>query len=258
MTDWINRQHEPLCEFSTVNPDHIFFLYGFLGDSFDIKQPEFIRNLKIWKRLNPKWKINILRDQYDSINQWVQTHFKWFYQIYRGYPKSIQRCDIIRYMLMYQYGGVYSDLDVECKLPISNLLRQYGWANVIFGISRIKSKQKCELAAKYETIRNGKPEIPVRIANYWCVSRIPNHPIWIDILRLAKKRSGSSLQSQYGIIYTTGPDVITTALSENRSKYRDIAIIPIEKFTKIYPHSCSSSWRSNSRLPACEFAIDTI
>lgn len=258
MTDWINIKQNPLNEIQSMNPDHIFFLYGFLGDSFNIKQEEFIKNLRIWRKRNPNWKINILRDKYDNINDWVKKHFEWFYQIYMEYPKSIQRCDIIRYMLMYHYGGVYSDLDVECKMPISKLLRQYQWANVIFGISRIKSKQKCDLAAKYETIRNGKPEIPVRIANYWCLSRIPNHPIWIDILKLAKKRARSFLQSQYGIIYTTGPDVITTALSENRNKYNDIAIIPIDQFTKMYPHSCSSSWRSNSRLPICEFAIDTI
>lgn len=258
MSNWINQQHKPLIQMEDFKPNHIFFLYGFLGDDFKITQDEFIRNLRQWRKMNPDRPIHILRDQYDDISKWVQKNFEWFYQDYQNYPKSIQRCDIIRYMLMYHYGGVYSDLDVECRLPIGKLFRQYEWANVIFGISRVKSQQKCNLAAKYETIRNGEPEIPIRIANYWCASRIPNHPIWIDILKLAKKRAGSRLQSQYGIIYTTGPDVITTALSRNRQKYKDIAVIPIEKFTKLYPHSCSSSWRSNSRLPICEFAVDTI
>jgi mannosyltransferase OCH1-like enzyme len=238
MSNWINQQHKPLIEREDFEPNHIFFLYGFLGDDFQITQEEFIRNLRQWRRMNPDRPIHILRDQYDGIHQWVQKNFEWFYQDYQNYPKSIQRCDIIRYMLMYHYGGVYSDLDVECRLPIGKLFRQYEWANVIFGISRVKSQQKCNLAAKYETIRNGEPEI--------------------DILKLAKKRASSRLQSQYGIIYTTGPDVITTALSRNRQKYKDIAVIPIEKFTKLYPHSCSSSWRSNSRLPICEFAVDTI
>ena len=89
------------------------------------------------------------------------------------------------------------------------------------------------------------------------VSRIPYHPIWIDILKLSKARSSRQVTSQYGIIYTTGPDVVTTALSKRRHLYQDIAIVPLEEFTDWYPHRCSSfdndnSWRKRCRLPPSE------
>ena len=163
----------------------------------------------------------------------------------------------MRYMLMYQYGGVYSDLDVTPNKSMNWLLEEYPWANVIFGVARNKPKEKCQATTRHESIRNGEPEIPVRLSNYFMISRIPYHPIWIDILKLAKTRARSKITSQYGIIYTTGPDVVTTALSKRRHMYQDIAIAPIEKFTKWFPHRCSSfdndnSWRKRCGLPPSE------
>ena len=105
-------------------------------------------------------------------------------------------------------------------------------------------------------------EIPIRIANYFFISRIPYHPIWIDILKLAKRRSTAKITSQYGIIYTTGPDVVTTSISNNRNKYSDIAIIPHDEFTKIFPHGCTSftdgSWRRKTGLPIGENGTNTV
>ena len=151
----------------------------------------------------------------------------------------------------------------ELLQNLNGILDKYPWANVIFGVGRIKPIEKCNLTTKHEKIRHGKPEIPIRIANYFFISRIPYHPIWIDILRLCKTRSKSKLDSQYGIIYTTGPDVVTTALSENRSKYNDIAVIPNKSFVKVYQHSCSgfsnnNSWRKRTKLPIGQNGINTV
>ena len=54
--------------------------------------------------------------------------------MYRNYPKPIQQCDIIRYMLMYQYGGVYTDLDVVPNVEIDTVLAKYPNANVILAL----------------------------------------------------------------------------------------------------------------------------
>ncbi len=265
MSDWINHRKKPFTEMDKVSPRNFYFLYAFLGDGYQIHKQEYRDNLKRWKNFHqPKtgWTINILRRDYDGLDLLVSSHFSWFLDTYLGYPKNIQRCDVIRYMLMYQYGGVYSDLDVTPKNSVDNILDRYPWANVIFGVGREKPLQKCQLTTRVEKIRRGEMEIPTRIANYFFISRIPNHPIWIDILKLAKTRSNSEVKSQYGIIYTTGPDVVTTALSQNRHKYQDIAILPHHMFTKLFPHGCTSftdgSWRKGCQLPVGEGGTDTI
>ena len=256
-TPWYNQHKTPLYYQQDITPRNIYFLYGFLGDGFQIRQPPFQRNLDKWKRKNPTWNLQVLRRHYDQLDKLVKEHFPQFWLMYRNYPRPIQQCDIIRYMLMYQYGGVYTDLDVVPNVEIDTVLTKYPNANVIFGIARVKPKEKCRLAQRHESIRKGEPEIPVRLANYFFIARIPYHPIWIDILRLARDRADRPIHSQYGIIYTTGPDVVTTAINQHRSKYRDIEIVPLEIFTKSFPHTCTSfagggqtSWRKG--LPAGE------
>jgi mannosyltransferase OCH1-like enzyme len=264
--DWINRlDRVPFCYDCQIEPRRIYFLYSFLGDGFAITQQEYLDNLEKWRNmhLDTDWNVSILRNRHDDLASIVKEHFSWFWLTYSGYPKNIQRCDTLRYMLLYQYGGVYSDLDVSPSIPIPALFRKYPWANVIFGVARKKPLEKCRLTTKKETCRKGEVEIPTRLSNYFMAAKIPYHPIWIDILRLAKSRSNVQLSSQYGIIYTTGPDVVTTAVSKNRGKYTDIAIVPIEEFQQMYSHSCTSfndkkSWRQRCQLPTGEGGVDTV
>ena len=149
------------------------------------------------------------------------------------------------------------------SVSLSNLLMTYPKANVIFGVGRIKSKEKCIKTTEIESIRDGILEIPTRLSNYFFVSRIPNHPIWIDILNLALERSKKTIQSQYGIIYTTGPDLVTTAVYNNIHKYNDIVIIPYEGFQKLYVHEAASfndknSWRTRTNLPVDESGSNNV
>ena len=260
---WVNNKNVPLLDKQNIRNNNIFFLYAFLGDGFNIEKIQILKNLEKWKKQNTNWNINILRKDYDKIMTFVERHFPWFLNVYINYPKNIQKCDTIRYMLMYHYGGAYSDLDVFPNLSLSNLLMTYPKANVIFGVGRIKSKEKCIKTTEIESIRDGILEIPTRLSNYFFVSRIPNHPIWIDILNLALERSKKTIQSQYGIIYTTGPDLVTTAVYNNIHKYNDIVIIPYEGFQKLYVHEAASfndknSWRTRTNLPVDESGSNNV
>lgn len=260
--DWINEiSSTPLIERKNQLKT-IYFLYEFLGDDKNIESRDYIYNLMVYKQYNPDWNIEIIRDKTDQVLNYVMTKFPRFTQMYQSYPKDIQRCDIFRYMLLYKEGGVYSDLDVNPQMSINNMLnltinnQDLSWANIIFGIGRVKDIEKCEKARLFETIREGENEIPYKVSNFFFIAKVKEHPIWMDILRLAKKRSSKNIVSQYGVIYTTGPDLVTTAISQNRKKYNDIAILPLEIMQKIVEHQCSSSWRTNN-FRKCETFIDT-
>jgi len=60
-----------------------------------------------------------------DMDQFVKTHFAWFYPTWIKYPYMIQRCDSFRYMVIYIYGGVYIDLDIGCKKQPKELLNKY-------------------------------------------------------------------------------------------------------------------------------------
>ena len=264
--DWINLKKEKNLYNDIKEYKTIFFLYEFLGDGFNITQDKFINNLNNCKYLNPTWDIKIIRYNYNLVNEFVKKLFPSYYNMFISYKENIQRCDIFRYILMYYYGGIYSDLDVIQKYPFdtfinkiefpSNKLLDLSWANIIFGITRLKQIDKCKKACKFETIRNNEKEIPYKLSNFFFISKVKNHPIWLDILELAKLRCDKEVKSQYGIIYTTGPDLVTTAVSLNRHKYKDIAILPIKIFNNLMKHQMASSWRTK-KLRKCETFIDT-
>lgn len=43
----------------------------------------------------------------------------------KKFRSGIEKSDILRYLLLYHYGGVYADLDVECLRPFEPLLRRH-------------------------------------------------------------------------------------------------------------------------------------
>lgn len=53
----------------------------------------------------------------------AQEHYPWFLPTYLAYPYAIQRVDVIRYFLLYHYGGVYIDLDMGCNKRLDFMLQ---------------------------------------------------------------------------------------------------------------------------------------
>ena len=71
-----------------------------------------------WKKLNPEWE-HIMWDDL-KIEQDLSI----------TYPKILKNCknyseksDILRFEILYQYGGLYVDTDFECLKPIDALLK---------------------------------------------------------------------------------------------------------------------------------------
>ena len=56
----------------------------------------------------------------------VETYYPEFLSVYLGYPSGILRADIWRVLVLYKFGGVYADIDVECLRPLDQLLEKVG------------------------------------------------------------------------------------------------------------------------------------
>ena len=73
----------------------------------------------------------------EMIEKWRHHHLEWEMRLWtRGNLPPMQnqalyhsskntghRADILRYELMYQFGGVYVDMDMECQKPIDDLIK---------------------------------------------------------------------------------------------------------------------------------------
>lgn len=73
-----------------------------------------------WKRNFPDWEYRMWTDE--DLDQLIRTKYTWFYHTYVSYPKNIMRIDAARYFILYEYGGMYADMDFECVKNFEHLI----------------------------------------------------------------------------------------------------------------------------------------
>lgn len=92
---------------------------------------KYLLNIENCKKINEGYEIKIWNG-YDC-NNLVKTHFPKYFKIYNNLKYPIQKCDIARLMIVYIYGGIYSDVDRLCIKSYDNLLYKYRKYNLILG-----------------------------------------------------------------------------------------------------------------------------
>ena len=55
----------------------------------------------------------------------IGQKYNHYLDLYDQYPYKINRADVRRYFLMYEYGGVYIDLDIESIKSLNEMMEQY-------------------------------------------------------------------------------------------------------------------------------------
>jgi mannosyltransferase OCH1-like enzyme len=84
----------------------------------------------------PKYKHILWTDE--SARQFMKTHYPQHLANYDSYKYPIQRVDAARYFILYHYGGIYIDMDIECfNATLDAVRKQYAAvapATVPFGV----------------------------------------------------------------------------------------------------------------------------
>ena len=69
--------------------------------------------------LMPDWQYVLMTDEMNL--NFVSKHFPHLFEWFKSLRFPIQRADVIRYMWLYEYGGMYMDLDIEIKISLNEL-----------------------------------------------------------------------------------------------------------------------------------------
>lgn len=94
--------------------------YIFYPFYFDEMPQQWKKNIEKWMELHPDYQ-HIIWDLSKS-KDFLRENYPNFLDIWLAYKYPIQKCDSIRYFILYHYGGIYSDLDLVALKPIDNLL----------------------------------------------------------------------------------------------------------------------------------------
>ncbi len=69
--------------------------------------------------MNPGFEY-FLWDDADN-RRFIEKYYPWFLPVYDAYPREIYRADAVRYFFLYQFGGLYADMDTECLRSVERL-----------------------------------------------------------------------------------------------------------------------------------------
>eukprot|EP00931_Biecheleriopsis_adriatica_P034196 TRINITY_DN19778_c0_g1_i1.p1 TRINITY_DN19778_c0_g1~~TRINITY_DN19778_c0_g1_i1.p1 ORF type:complete len:386 (-),score=52.56 TRINITY_DN19778_c0_g1_i1:70-1173(-) len=72
------------------------------------------------RRLNPGWEIKVWEDK--ELNQLIASKFPELNASYHGVPHWIQKADTARHLVLMVQGGVYLDMDIECRVPFDHVI----------------------------------------------------------------------------------------------------------------------------------------
>lgn len=76
---------------------------------------------KKWKEMNPDYEYKYFDDD-DVYNFIEQEYGVEMLDIVKSFKVPVMMADLWRYLVIYKYGGVYADIDTECKKPLSEWL----------------------------------------------------------------------------------------------------------------------------------------
>lgn len=167
-------------------------------------------------------------------------------EIYKMYPKKIQKSDYARYIVLKYFGGIYCDLDVEALKPFITLYEKYKNDDLFFEECTI-SEDFIQETTSYK-IRKGVPECALRISNYIIMAR-PNSRHINNIINICEDRRLLPINEDYDVLYTTGPDVVSTYVDTIlKSSSSAVQCLNKPDSDKYLRHLCDGHWRSDARM----------
>ena len=85
--------------------------------------PEVFKELsETWKEKHPDWQYILWDDA--MMDGFMRKHYPQYIDTYNSFLYDIQRWDIIRYLILYDMGGMYVDFDMECLENVEPLLQK--------------------------------------------------------------------------------------------------------------------------------------
>lgn len=132
------------------------------------------------------------------------------------------KSDFWRYAVLYQYGGIYADIDVRSEKPVDQWLPPMSWRSM-------KNKEGSFLpGAKYEHLGDISygmlswqdcqvllaPENRLHFVQ-WTIASVPGHPLLRSVLTLIleKAKNGIKIENEHFVHYHTGPGVWTEGIT---------------------------------------------
>lgn len=172
-----------------------------------------------WKKLNPEYEYRYMSD--DEIYNFVKDKYgEKMLNLMKSFKVNVMKADLWRYLIIYEYGGLYTDIDTICQVPINK------WLNA--------DNNKMVVA----------PENDLHYAQ-WTFAAEPKSPIVKNIIDLVVSRCKNIDYDKPSFVhYYTANDVFT----EGIRSFFNLPNINHECETMTNSHNCWCGYLRNEAM----------
>mgnify|MGYP001159322845 CR=1 FL=1 len=205
---------------------------------------EYIPFRKSVEQNKGKWNYMFFTD---SDIELFMNNFAYEYKdVYDNFPHKIQRIDFFRYLAIYQFGGVYLDLDILLKQSLDDILKTPNVCKFPIEIDQVRDtiitrNNFHSLIGNYAFYAPAKHPFIKQI-----IDNIVNERINKNDIELAQSTNGDSNEQVY-VYCTTGPIMVTQSYIDynNKSEVELIKSTPFinDSFGNYGIHCCYGSWK---------------
>ncbi|XP_052791052.1 uncharacterized protein LOC128225074 [Mya arenaria] len=84
---------------------------------------QFIDNMKTFRKFNPSWEYMFW--SYANGRSLVERFYPNVLDYFDKAPESVTKSDLLRYVVVHKYGGLYADLDSTCHRSLDRVTMKY-------------------------------------------------------------------------------------------------------------------------------------
>lgn len=167
-----------------------------------------------FSRMMPDWEHRIWDDE--PCFELVRDKFPEFLEIFTSLESPVAKSDLLRYMILFEYGGMYADMDCECKRPLDF---------VADDDELIVCK---EVETKSVRVMNMYPTDISPVYCQWTFLARPRHPALMAVLKHIERH----IDSDYGdhpvlkFVKRTGPHAFTAGLTQYMEQGGTLRVMP--------------------------------
>jgi mannosyltransferase OCH1-like enzyme len=170
--------------------------------------PQYRATTRTWQMRNPGWVHRVWDEP--SIRALMIERVPGWWPLYAMQPEVEAKADIARYALLDAMGGLYADIDTECRRPIERLLAGDATLQLTFF--------------------SGDTREPVDCATNSVIASCPGHPIWRLVMQSVERNDLATM-----VVCRTGPDMLRPILRGYADEHPgDVRLIG-------YPHAITTA-----------------
>lgn len=167
--------------------------------------------LETWQTHHPTWRVARWTDA--TMRDFVLRRFPDRVAAYDAFPSAVNRADVFRYMVLFEIGGVYVDLDVEALRSIEPLLYRVENERFENDPTRWRARASCfvgqEPHAHAVVLARGGT---TRRACNAVMASAPGLAFWETVLDEVAIRAHATRVTKWNPPTITGPQALTAAL----------------------------------------------